>query len=162
MIIGRSRLLLGALPLLAAGCQPSPGPGQNAAQLQALPQAKVCEASLPPFGRWYYAGSGRGIGGEYIPPDGSIRMDNDGGWCVIAFTHYWGHLQQPIQAPLAVSRPPAHGQVIAGSIGTSLRIAYRPDPGFTGTDAFHVRMDAVERWDIPVQVIVDAGVANRG
>ncbi len=139
--------LVGLLGL--AGCQEPPGPGQNFAVLQAQPASPACVGSLPPFGRWHYAAE-RVV--YYFPPHATITVGDDGGWCQIAFEHYWG--DHPIQAPLAVVAPPAHGEAMVGSIGLSLRIAYKPAPGFTGSDRFTVHLTAPEPWDIPVAVTV--------
>jgi hypothetical protein len=135
------------LPLI--GCQAPVGPGQNADALKALPQAHTCVANLPPFGHWVYA---RDDGVFTAPPNAQITVSDDGGWCQIQFEQYWG--QQPIQAPLAVTVPPAHGQAVVGSVGLSLRIAYKPTPGVVGPDSFTVHMTAPDAWDIPVHVNV--------
>ncbi len=144
-----TRFLLAGAALAVAGCQPAPGPGQNVSVLNALPQARVCVTSLPPFGRWQYAHE-RVI--YYVPPNASLTVDNDGAWCQIMFQHWWGG--QPLQAPLSVITPPAHGEAVVGSVGVSLRIAYRPAPGFSGRDSFVVHLTAPEPWDIAVPVSV--------
>lgn len=138
-----------AVLLALAGCQAQPGPGQNVAALQALPTSRACVASLPPFGHWSYA---RDDGVFYAPPDANIVVGDDGGWCQIRFEHTWNNLV--IQAPLAVTAPPAHGEALVGSIGTSMRIAYKPAPAFAGTDTFTVHMASPNPWDIPVHVTV--------
>lgn len=139
------------MPMLATlgACQAPPGPGQNAAALGALPPAHVCQASLPPFGHWQYA---RDDAVFYAAAKATIAMANDGGWCQIAFEHDWGG--RPAQEPLTVTTPPAHGEAIVGSVGVSLRIAYRPAAGFVGSDAFIVHLTAPDPWDIPVTVTV--------
>jgi hypothetical protein len=145
------RLVAGAGALWTLlGCQGPPGPGQDAAALQALPVASACQASLPHFGRDQYARER--TANYYAPPEASIVTNNDGGWCQIHFQFYWA--RQPIQAPLAVTTPPMHGDAMVGSVGDSLRIAYRPAPGFTGQDRFVVHLTAPEPWDIPVPVTV--------
>lgn len=145
----RPSLLL-LLPLLAVtACSQQPGPGQNVAVLSSLPEARVCQPNLPPFGYVQYARD------EFpwdAPPNGSIAMANDGAWCQIRFHHAWINLL--VQGPLSVEQPPAHGEVIVGSIGYSLRIAYRPAPGFAGSDHFVVRLHGPDPWDIPVAVTV--------
>jgi hypothetical protein len=133
-----------------AGCEEPVGPGQNYAQLQALPTSRACVSSLPPFGYWRYGWDS--FDQYYVPPNGTILMGDDGGWCQIQFQHFFAG--RPAQYPLAVKTPPAHGEVLVGSVGTSLRIAYRPAPGFAGTDDFTVHMTAPNPWDIPVHVIV--------
>ena len=143
-------VLAGATLGLAA-CQ-TPPPNQNAALLTGLHPAADCVASLPVFGRF---ARGSGPPGElYLPPDGRIAMANDGGWCTIDFTHSMYEGLLPIVAPLHVRRPPAHGEAMVGSVGPSMRIAYRPAPGFTGSDGFSVRMGGPQPWNIPVEVLV--------
>ena len=139
------------LTLGLAACQ-TPPLNQNAAALTALRPAATCAATLPWFGR-YPTGNWR-VPDIYEPPDGRMTMANDGGWCTAAFTYsmYAGRL--PIVAPLRVARPPAHGEAVVGSVGPSMRIAYRPAPGFAGTDAFTVSMAGPEPWTIPVHVLV--------
>jgi hypothetical protein len=141
---------VGSVLLALAGCQPPPGPGQNFAALQSLPTSRACVASLPPFGYWQY--SRERFDSYYVPPNATILVGDDGGWCQIRFEHWWGN--QPIQAPLAVTAPPAHGEAMVGSVGTSLRIAYKPVPGFAGEDGFTVHLTAPQPWDIPVRVNV--------
>ena len=139
----------GGVVLALAGCAPE-GPGQNAAELQALPASRACVSNLPPFGYWRYAAER--FNQYYVPPNGTITVGDDGGWCQIQFQHFVG--DAPARFPLAVKDPPAHGEAMAGSIGTSLRIAYRPTPGFVGQDAFTVHMIGPQPWDIPVHVTV--------
>lgn len=142
---------LGAVACGLAACQPPPSPNQNAALLTSLPQARDCTASLPTFGRFP---TGGGTGSDaYMPPEGQIAMRNDGDWCTIHFT-FAVRGQIPVVVPLRVKRSPAHGQVEVGSVGQEMRIAYRPAPGFVGTDPFMVYMAGPEPWNIPVQVTV--------
>jgi hypothetical protein len=137
----------GALAL--ASCNMGPQPGTSAANVEALPMARDCAASLPTFGRFYYPGNPLGT---YMPPNGSIRTSNDGGWCWTKYVFYWG--QQPIVPGMRVSVPPQHGEVRTGAIGTELRFAYRPVPGFTGEDYFEIRLTSPDPWDVPVRVTV--------
>ena len=118
----------------------------------ALQPAHTCTASLPLFGR--FPGGPGATFDTYIPPQGRIAMANEGGWCVISFTHSFRGRPQEILAPLRVLQPPAHGEVVVGATGGAMRIAYRPAPGYVGPDRFTVRMAAPETWDIPVQVTV--------
>ena len=138
-----------SLAALVAGCQTAPVE-ENAAALAALRPARTCKASLPWFGR-YPTGTPFDI---YRPPDGRIAMANDGGWCTIVFTYSWRSFPGEIIAPLSVRKPPAHGQAMVGAFGKAMRIAYRPDPGYVGPDAFTVHMLAPDGWNIPVQVSV--------
>ncbi len=142
--------VLGAASLALSACAFEPL-NQNAAELMALHPARACSADLPTFGRFP---TGGGTGSDaYLPPDGQIAMGNDGGWCMIHFD-FAVRGQIPVIAPLRVSRPPAHGEAEVGSVGHSMRIAYRPAPGFAGTDRFTVYMAGPEPWDIPVHVTV--------
>ena len=82
MRLASIRLAAGGVLALAAGCDFPPPPQQStAAELQALTPAKTCQASLPVFGRFFYPGDVPP--GTYIPPQGTIRMNNDGGWCML-------------------------------------------------------------------------------
>ena len=142
-----------ALTLAAAlsGCQ-APPPEQNAAALSALSPAHGCTASLPTFGR--FPGGPDATFDTYLPPDGRIAMANDGGWCTIAFTHNWRGGTLELVSPLSVRVPPAHGEAMVGSVGTTMRIAYRPAPGYVGPDRFSVHMAGPDPWNIPVRVVV--------
>jgi len=142
--------VLGTASLALSACAFVP-PNQNAAVLTALHPARACSASLPTFGRFP---TGAGAGSDaYVPPDAQIAMGNDGGWCMIHFD-FAVRGEIPVIAPLRVTRPPAHGEAEVGSVGRSMRIAYRPAPGFAGTDRFTVYMAGPEPWDIPVHVTV--------
>ena len=148
---GRRRLaIIGGGALLLASCDIGPQPGTSAANVEALPMARDCVASLPLFGSWHYPG---GLVGEaYIPPNGSIRTNNDGGWCWTKYVFNWG--QQPIVPGMRVAVLPQHGEVRTGAIGNELRFAYRPAPEFTGEDNFEIRLDTPNPWDVPVRVTV--------
>ena len=142
-------LVLGGA-LLVAACQTAPQPEQNAQALAALRPAGDCTPSLPWFGREHYGPAPWDV--IYMAPDGRVRMGNDGGWCMLSFEAQWAGID--INGPLDVRTPPAHGEVVVGSLGGRDRIAYRPAPGFTGADAFVVHMTAPEPWNIPVRVEV--------
>ena len=154
MRLASIRLAAGGVLALAAGCDFPPPPQQStAAELQALTPAKTCQASLPVFGRFFYPGDVPP--GTYIPPQGTIRMNNDGGWCML---HNVFVFRDVITVgTLSLVKPPAHGEVRTGTVGDELRIAYRPQPGFTGADPFVVHLDAPQPWDIPVSVFVAPG-----
>ena len=142
--------IVGGAALGLAACQ-APPPDQNAALLTTLQPANTCSASLPTFGR--FPGGPDPTFDTYLPPHGRIAMANTGGWCTIHFT-FAVRGQIPVIAPLAVARPPAHGQVEVGAVGQAMRIAYRPAPDFAGTDGFTVHMGGPEPWTIPVRVSV--------
>jgi hypothetical protein len=134
--------------LMAGACQPPPQPDQNRAELEGLRPAHDCSATLPTFGR--FPGGPREV--IYIPPNGSISMANDGGWCWIQTEAIWE--RQLYTAPLQVTQPPTHGSVVVGSFGGQFRIAYQPAPRYLGSDAFHVELGGPTPWDIPVRVSV--------
>jgi hypothetical protein len=90
-----------------------------------------------------------------------LTVENDGGWCW-ADTHersYWRTLSAN---NVAVTNPPKHGHVLVGDIDNQeIRIAYRPDPGFTGTDSFMVHYQVNER-DLMYSVTVSSADAGGG
>ena len=139
--------LAAALALAACAAVPE----QNAALLSTLHKATPCEASLPTFGR--FPGGRDATFDTYLPPHGTIRTGNDGGWCAIRFS-YAVRGQIPVIAPLDLGTPPEHGQVALGTLNGRMRIAYRPAPGYAGPDRFTVRMGGPEPWIIPVHVVV--------
>jgi hypothetical protein len=148
----RATLAMGvAITCLAAGCSFPPPPQQSTeAEMLALPTARLCEASLPVFGRFFFPGDV--APGAYIPPDGNIRMSNDSGWCQLTNTFVFREVVTT--GTMSLATPPIHGEVRTGTVGQQLRIAYRPSPGFTGTDGFVVHLDTPQPWDIPVHVVV--------
>lgn len=111
--------------------------------VQGLPTAAHCTVSLPQFGH---------LAGDYFPPGGTITMDNDGGWCGPQFFQTFHTLKF---APAAsVRTPPSHGQVRLARLADRLVVAYRPTPGFTGTDQFVVHTNGPIPHDIPLSVTV--------
>lgn len=146
---------IGTLALLAAGitagCDIPPPPQQStAAEMQALAPSKLCEPNLPVFGRFFFPGDVPP--GTYIPPQGNIRMNNDGNWCQISHVFVFRQVEEV--GTMTLAKTPAHGEVRTGAVGKQLRIAYRPAPGFIGTDDFVVHLAVSQPWDIPVRVIV--------
>lgn len=136
--------------LLLAGCE-TVAPETPATELTSLRPATECSSVLPPFGRFLYPGQNR-RSAEYIPPDGRIVLRNDGGWCAIRYaSSFNGTLDVPA---IGVETPPQNGEVKLGHVGTTLWIAYRPRPGFSGGDSFVVRQLSPQPWDVPVRVIV--------
>jgi hypothetical protein len=75
----------------------------------------------------------------------TISLENDGGWCW-ADTYersFWLTLSAHYTT---VTNPPKHGQVLVSDTANhAVRIAYRPDPGFAGTDRFIVHYDVNAR-----------------
>jgi hypothetical protein len=142
---------LGFATVLLAGCAPQQPQDWNVAALSTLRPAQSCEASLPFFGRWHYIGEKK-VPPGYMPPDGRIRMRNDGGWCTLSNQFTWEYI--PMTPPMTVAQPPQHGEVVLGATGGALRIAYRPRPGYVGPDGFLVHLDAPSPETIPVRVTV--------
>ena len=140
-----------AIAWLAMGCTfPPPSQQSTAAELQALVPSRHCQPSLPVFGRFLYPG---GVSpGAYLPPNGNIRMSQDGGWCQLNNVFVFRGVVTV--GTMSLASPPIHGEVLTGNVGEQLRIAYRPFPAFTGTDAFVVHLNAPQPWDIPVRVTV--------
>ena len=150
MITHRAYLTIAAgVGLLLGGCQAVSQPEQNRAELEGLRPARDCSASLPVFGR-FPGGGPREV--TYLPPNGSIVVGNDGGWCTIQAEAQWE--RQVYTADLQVTQPPAHGGVVVGSVNGKLRIAYRPAPNYVGPDGFRVALGGPTPWDIPVSVAV--------
>jgi hypothetical protein len=140
-----------SIAVSVAGCSLPPPPQQSTEmELVALPTAKQCEASLPTFGRFFYPGDVSG--GTYLPPEGNIQMSNDSGWCQLKNTFVFREVVTT--GTMSLVTPPIHGEVRTGTVGQELRIAYRPSPGFTGSDGFVVHLATPQPWDIPVHVVV--------
>jgi hypothetical protein len=55
---------------------------------------------------------------------------------------------------MRVETPPRAGEVIVGAVGMVMQIAYRPRPGFAGSDGFQVYIGGSEPEMIPVRVLV--------
>ncbi len=65
------------------------------------------------------------------PVEATMTMDNDGGWCGIATNR---------AGPGLVTAKPANGRLHVRKVGAITRVDYIPDRGFTGTDAFAVKL----------------------
>lgn len=65
----------------------------------------------------------------------SMQVGNDGGWCGITV----GQDGKPYDAGL-LTQAPAHGEVYIHPVGDDTRIDYTPELGFSGADAFVVRL----------------------
>jgi hypothetical protein len=79
-----------------------------------------------------------------------IKVANDGGWCGLMLQRDG----RPYDSSLLTGRPNS-GKVVVNRVGDFTRISYTPNTGFTGGDAFAVRLipgDAIVR----VTVIVTA------
>jgi hypothetical protein len=71
----------------------------------------------------------------------TMAVENDGGWCWIDTYErsYWRTLSTHY---VAVTNPPKHGHVLVRDIANQqVRIAYQPEPGFTGQDSFIIHYD---------------------
>jgi hypothetical protein len=74
-----------------------------------------------------------------------MTMKNDGGWC-------WGDIHHALKGGimatvdyLVVASPPTHGQLLVGDVANGrVRVAYKPEPGFVGTDTFITRFRVAE------------------
>jgi hypothetical protein len=152
MITSRLASLAIAVPMvvLLGACTSLRPAEQNAVQLAALPAAGTCQADLPFFGYYRYTRDERE---QYVDPDGRIAMANDGGWCAIRYQVMM--LNGGFATGNAeVKAPPAHGEVLVGTLDGLLRIAYRPQPGFVGSDVFSVYLRGPIPYVIPVRVKV--------
>jgi len=72
----------------------------------------------------------------------TMAIANDGGWCWSDTYEksYWRILSAD---SVTVVSPPKHGRVVVSDIANhEVRVAYRPIPGFTGTDNFIVHYQA--------------------
>ena len=70
------------------------------------------------------------------PAETEITVGNDGGWCAVTVAQSGG---KPFDAGLVSTRP-AHGKLLVHSVGDDTRIDYTPEAGFTGSDAYAVRL----------------------
>jgi hypothetical protein len=142
---GRRYLPVGlAAMVLAFGIAAEEG-GRSvpAIPISGLQFATGCTASLPWFGH---------ADGLWTAPLGTIAMSNDGGWCSLQFEQAFKQLL--IVPEISVATPPAHGEVQAERLPGRLAVAYRPAPGFVGTDHFSVLTDGPYPHTIPINVTV--------
>jgi hypothetical protein len=68
--------------------------------------------------------------------EATIKVGNDGGWCGVPVRQ---STSKPFDAGLLTARP-AHGNVLIHQVGDDTRLDYTPDRGFTGADAFSVKL----------------------
>jgi peptidoglycan hydrolase-like protein with peptidoglycan-binding domain len=74
------------------------------------------------------------LSGKCLAPNAYLRsiyrwiMKNDGGWC-------WSRL---FSTSYQITRVPTHGQIFVGPINDVMRVAYKPEVGFVGTDSFTI------------------------
>ena len=116
---------LGALALLAAGCQDARAPsrGTPVYAVDVNGGAKSCTTSAVDM-----SGSG--------PQTATMTVGNDGGWCGVTVAQSGG---RPFSAGLLQTRA-QHGRVHVHTVGDNTRIDYTPDTGFTGADSFAVKL----------------------
>lgn len=91
------------------------------------------------------------VAGQTTPA--AVKMTNDGGWCGLT-VHQPG--PKPYDAGLLTSRP-EHGTVLIHEVGDNTRIDYTPDRGFSGNDAFTVKLlpgSAIVRETVVVSAAV--------
>jgi hypothetical protein len=111
--------------------------------IDGLHVAAGCTVSLPFFGH---------SDGWWVAPLGTIAMSNDGGWCSLQFVQAFKQLE--FTPAISVVAPAAHGEVRAERLDGRLSVAYRPAPGFVGTDHFAVLTDGPYPHTIPIEVTV--------
>jgi len=143
-------LWLGACAVLPSGASRAQfvPPSESGFPLPSVPvgdlrPSQECMTDLPTFGHPDL---------QYWPPHGTMTMSNDGGWC-------WLQFGQSFRAALihpdaTVVEPPAHGTLDLTKMSDRISMAYRPAPGFAGTDRFAVRTDGPLPHTIPVDVTV--------
>jgi len=87
----------------------------------------------------------------------TISVTNDGGWCWADINEgsYWGRFAASY---VTVTDPPKHGHVMVGDLANkNVRVAYQPEPGFTGRDSFNVRYRG-NAYDLTYSVSVSGQV----
>jgi hypothetical protein len=90
--------------------------------------------------------------------DVAMSVANDGGWCGISVSRFAG----AYSAGLMVQRP-ARGKVYVHTVGSATRVDYTPDPGFSGSDTFAVKLipgDATMRVAVTVKPGSSAAAAS--
>lgn len=117
--------VIGLAALALAGCDAIPRPLKEPPPIA---RSSACEV----------AGENT-VGRPAHIPNATITMNNDGNWCWMNSTESWrGRVYGPF---LAVTRPPQYGTLQIDVIEGFTRVAYRPNPGFVGTDAFQTRSE---------------------
>ncbi len=116
---------LGALTLLAAGCQDKgiTAAGTPIYAVDVHGGAKACTTSSVDLSDGKAATATMSVG-------------NDGGWCGVTVAQS-GH--RPFAAGLVQTRA-QHGTLFVHSVGDNTRIDYTPDPGYAGADSFAVKL----------------------
>lgn len=83
------------------------------------------------------------VGRAYRTPVATIVMNNDGGWCWMMSSESARGL--PYGPFLRIPRQPSYGVLQIDVLETQTRVAYRPNPGFIGTDAFRTISDELNQ-----------------
>jgi len=139
--------------------KPPNGPAPAATtDIRFLQKARTCSGMVPKIDLRYT---------RFAPPQATIRMSNDGGWCWaefsvnpstgFGFSHAagWAGPTLPVAPDSDMIEPPAHGTVLIGTVNGQTRLAYRPLSGFTGADEFRVKFfDVVNAMGTPMIVKV--------
>jgi hypothetical protein len=130
-------LAIAAMALLLQACaaKPPAATGARIFSADVTGGAKTCEV-----------GKVAPAAGQETPV--AVRLGNDGGWCGITVSNGG----RPYSAGLLASAP-AHGKVLIHTVGSDTRIDYTPARGFSGADAFSVKLipgDAIIRASVSV------------
>jgi hypothetical protein len=137
------RIAVVTAALAIAGCQ-TPNVGRLA-EAQDLQRSRACRLS-------------DGTGGMPISnqtaPITRMATANDRGWC---WTTVWsGPGGGPhVAAWVAITKMPEHGEITTAKFDDATRVAYRPQPGYTGLDSFIV-YDHDDYDTFPYQVTVNS------
>ena len=136
----RNAWIVGTLGLLTlAGCAGLP---QREKVAPPLARSALCEV-----------GSQSVWGRAAQTPVATILMNNDGNWCWMNSTESQrGMSYGPF---LTVLEQPKFGTLQINVTEADTRVAYRPNPGFTGSDTFRTRSQELN-YDVNYQVTVNA------
>jgi len=105
-------------------CYPRPGVSASTDAPTDLPRSRICSVSK----------IAHVAGGAQIPA--RVTLNNDGRWCWLMLTTTLGG--GAFGGPAHVTKQPSHGEVKIDVFQKATRIAYKPQPGFTGADEFRV------------------------
>jgi len=128
MRIAYRRLLMAAFTLTALGSWAATNVGQTIPRYQVgqLTRAAACATSA------YHLMAGESA---------TMTVGNDGGWCW-ADTYERRNWHTLSASSVAVSNASRHGHVVVRDIDNQeVRVAYQPEPGFAGRDAFTIHYD---------------------
>jgi len=140
------------LLLIAIALPPALGLAQSVqtSDVSSLSKAAGCQGRNPNFGLSQAA---------LNPPVSTIKMNNDGGWCWAQFAIHPYNAARPTAPETRITKSPAHGIAITGPVenGQHARLAYRPQPGFSGTDEFEISFQSITNGWLPMIVQVTVG-----